>query len=422
MTNKVLDVRLNGDLVGHLEQGATGHLSFTYEGNASRALSVSLPLQEESHSHDRCEAYFGGLLPESEFARKAIAKRYGANANSTFSLLRAIGYDCAGAVSLHLPTEPTPAQASFTPEGQLLSESELAAHIRELPRKPLFSGVDGLRLSLAGAQDKAAVCLLNDQLALPAGGTPTTHILKPAITSVGDTVINEFICMRLARSVGLTVPHVEMRTAEEIPYLLVERYDRAFTPEERIYRIHQEDFCQALGVRATMKYQADGGPSLETCFALTMQLTVPAVARMELLRLLAFNVLIGNCDAHAKNYSLIHHADGRLALAPAYDLLCTRYYAGTNQKMAMKIAGYYESDRLYGRHWQRFCKGVGVSYPMLRTMLRDMGDALQEAIERELETMHDAEAIRLMRFISGHAADIVDRVHVSTGQNISSGA
>ncbi|HEY9899810.1 MAG TPA: type II toxin-antitoxin system HipA family toxin [Pantanalinema sp.] len=411
MLSRCLSVRLNGIPQAILEQDEHGKLRLTYLPEATRALSLNLPLREAPYESDACEAFFGGLLPESEQARKAIARRYGINANNSFSLLRAIGYDCAGAVSLHAPDEPIRSAESFLLDGRVLSQAELARHIRELPEKPLFTGIDGLRLSLAGTQDKAAVCIIDGEVALPHHGTPTTHILKPAVSASVDSVRNEFICMKLAALIGLEAPSVEIRSAEEIPYLLIARYDRTFLPNGHIARIHQEDFCQALGRSSLRKYQAEGGPGLKDCFALMQRTSQPALSITRLLRHLIFNVLIGNWDAHAKNYSLLHQPNGRIALAPVYDVLCTRIYPDFIDRMAMKIGGYYEVDQLIERRWRSFCDEVGIGFNLLSKTLMDTHAALQQAIQHGFPDLDDPRSRQILAFIGRHATDVLRRFH-----------
>lgn len=308
MKNKQLSVRLHGEPLGILEQTLSGKMRFTYDSSASQAISVGMPIQTESYDDLRCEAYFGGLLPESEDARKAIAKRFGISYSNSFALLKAIGYDCAGAISMYEVDDQISPQRNFPLEGKIVSENELYDHIKALPENPLFIDFEGLRLSLAGVQDKAAVCIINNQIALPDHGCPTTHILKPAIKRFEGIIENEYLCLKIASHIGLPVPSVEIRQVKDIQYLLIKRYDRKIE-NNQVERIHQEDFCQALGIVSSRKYQNEGGPGFKECFDLLNNATQPAIDRNFLISAVIFNYLICNMDAHGKifPYSIIPH-------------------------------------------------------------------------------------------------------------------
>ncbi len=432
---KTLSVRLYGKPIGLLEQTPTGKMQFSYLPEAilseeGRVLSLGMPLRAEPYDEVRTEAYFGGLLPESEMARKAIGKRHGVSHHNSFALLRAIGYDCAGAVSLHAPSESvensedsenTTLGQSFPLSGKVLAEESLYLHIQELPQKPLFLGVEGLRLSLAGAQDKAAICLVDNEIALSQDGCPTTHILKPVIQGFDGIVHNEYVCLKLAKHVGLKVPNVEIRWAKDLPYLLIERYDRVIervsqgaNRENRVQRIHQEDFCQALGIISADKYQKEGGPDFKACFDLLRQTAQPVKDRNTLAALMVFNYLIGNMDAHGKNYSLLHSPTQGIAIAPAYDLICTRVYPALAIKMAMKIGGYYEPDQILRRHWERQCKEVGYSFPALRDLIHKQAATILEAMHTEKSQMQANDLAHpvleeMTRFLEKHIAQTLKR-------------
>jgi serine/threonine-protein kinase HipA len=281
---------------------------------------------------------------------------------------------------------PSKASNLFPLKGKILSDGELHEHIQELPKKPLFLGLEGLRLSLAGAQDKAAVCLIDNKIALPTNGCPTTHILKPEIKGYEGIVQNEYLCLKIAQRIGLTVPEVEIRWAQNIPYLLIERYDRLIE-KNKISRIHQEDFCQALGFVTAKKYQNDGGPSFQNCFNLLHDTSQPVKDRNALAKLIVFNYLIGNMDAHGKNFSLLHYDQNNVGIAPVYDVLCTRVYDNLAKNMAMKIGGYYEYDKIYPRHWERESKDIAYSYPALRELIYKQSANILEAAEIERTQM-----------------------------------
>lgn len=414
MADRRLSVRLYGKQVGLLSQDESGNMRFQYILETKMPLTLSMPLREEPYPHEVCEAYFGGLLPEGEPARFAIGKRFGINSNNTFSLLKVIGHDCAGAVSLHEPDEPE-AETDLLPlAGRVLEEKELAQHIRELPVKPLFIGLDGLRLSLAGVQDKAAVCLIEGEIALPQDGSPTTHILKPAIHLLDSTVQNEYLCLRMAKQLGFDVPAVEMRQAKGVPYLLIERYDREQVGD-KLRRIHQEDFCQALGITTTFKYQKEGGPGFQQCFELLKRTSQPAKARTRLAEMAVFNYLVGNTDAHGKNFSLLYRANGAIALAPFYDILCTQAYSKLTKRMAMDIGGEDQIFNIRAAHWERFSQAIGFTYPRIKAIIKDQTERLIGVAEAERDLLRGGDfdtrlLDKMILFLKGQVFDATKRL------------
>lgn len=402
-TNKQLSVRLNGMPVGVLEQDLSGKMRFRYLPDASQSISFSLPLSAEVFEHKICGAYFGGLLPESDRVRNLIAKKYNINPNNDFSLLKAIGHDCAGAVSFHDINDPFEKTGYTKLKGIPLSESRLSRYIKELPQKPLFLGAVNLRLSLAGVQDKGAVCVIDDKICLPAAGIPTTHILKPAISDFKDTIENEYLCLKAAKSIGIETPDVEIKHANDVKYLLIKRYDRENVQAGSIKRIHQEDFCQALGVVSAYKYQYEGGPSFKECFDLMTKVSMPALDRNKLAERAVFNFLIGNNDAHGKNFSILHYETGLTKLSPIYDVLCTQVYDLTD-RMAMKIGEYYEHPVIFSRHWERLCNEIGYSYSQFRKIIIRQAEKLPGALQNEIENL------KLSNLSYGIAEDIMRHV------------
>lgn len=407
MTIKQLSVRLLGEPVGELKQTPTGKMTFQYFPTAKQAVSLSLPLRERPYDHAACDAYFGGLLPESKTARQAIAKRFGISANNVFSLLRVIGYDCAGAISLHHPDDEVHLQRHFPFSGRKISDDELYLHIQSLPTKPLFMDVDDLRLSLAGVQDKAAVCLLANDILIPSAGCPTTHILKPDNPQFPNIIDNEFFCLTLAKKCGLRVPTVMIRHVNDRRFLLIERYDRIIEGDS-IARVHQEDFCQALGISSDIKYQNEGGPGFKECFELLNRTTQPAVNRQRLMQLLILNFLIGNMDAHGKNFSLLHQSQGIIELAPCYDIVNTLIYDGLSTKMAMKIGSKYHYNAVQERHWQQLCDAINYAFPPFKTLFQQLKSTLLEQTLIAKDVVIEAGMspeyyTKIVRFLTEHA-------------------
>lgn len=377
--SRILDAYLHEILAGQLIQDNSGVLSFVYDTayleQSNPALSISMPLRAEPYEKKVVHAFFSGLLPD-EIVRHRLAKYLGVSEKNSFSLLEAIGGECAGALSLFpLGEKPTPASID---DIEVLDDQSLKEILDLLKRRPLLAGDDGLRLSLAGAQDKIAVGMVDGKIALVRGNSPTTHILKPVIESIKDSVHNEVFCMRLASMVGIEVPKVEIRWLGDLSYFLVERYDREQVAVGKIKRLHQEDFCQALGVMPDLKYEREGGPNIAHCQDILDKYSVrPAADNLKFLERIIFNYLIGNADAHGKNFSLLYAGD-KPELAPAYDLLCTSVYEELSTKMAMKIGKKYKPEEVFIRNWHRLVPDTVASRKNLDRQLIKMSDACVE--------------------------------------------
>jgi serine/threonine-protein kinase HipA len=378
---RFLDVYMHGRLVGELRQDDGGVMSFQYrkdwiESSEAVPLSRSLPLRTERFRRKECRGFFAGVLPEQS-KRTLIARNLGVSEGNDFALPERIGGECAGAVQFLARGDTPSAQGNVYWE---LPERALAKLLRELPRRPLMAGEAGVRLSLAGAQDKLAVKLENGRILLPLEGSPSTHILKPAIEQFEDTVFNEALCMRLAERVGLRVAPVAVGRAQGIDYLLVERFDR-LVDGLGIRRLHQEDFCQALGIVPDQKYQREGGPSLKRCFALLREVSSrPVVDLAGLLDQVIFNLLVGNNDAHGKNFSLLYEREASTRLAPLYDAVCTVVYPDLSAEMAMKIGGEFQGERVDGKAFGALAKEAGLGGALVRQRAKELAEAVMEEL------------------------------------------
>ena len=378
--SRILNVWWDERLVGRLSQNRHGELGFVYvpewleAGDAAPALSVSLPKRTEPFSRRECGPFFSGLLPE-EGQRDAVARLLGVSRGNDFALLDRLGGDVAGAIQLQPPgASPPPLAPPVGARPQPLEPEKLAAVLDALPARPLLADEEGLRLSLAGAQSKLPVVLVNGEIALPVPGQATTHILKPPITRFPDTVENETFVMRLAGRIGLLAAPVEARAVHRRKFLLVERYDRA---SGAVRRIHQEDFCQALGIWPQRKYAGEGGPALRDCFALLRRVAArPAVDILKLLDAVIFNLIAGNADAHGKNFSLLH-ADAGTCLAPLYDLLTTVVYPELSPRLAMKIGKRATLEEMDSRAWESFAAGAGLGRPLVYRRVAEISAAVE---------------------------------------------
>jgi serine/threonine-protein kinase HipA len=317
--------------------------------------------------------FFAGLLPDAE-KRDLVALALGVSKRNDFALLSRLGGDCAGAITL-LPAEPR-ASTRLGEAHRLLGDEDIERILKELPRRPLLAGEKGVRLSLAGAQDKLPVLRVDGRLALPLDSTPSSHIMKGPIRHFEGTVQNEAFCLGLAASAGLRAISAVIEKAGRTEYLLVERYDRRRDNRGRLQRIHQEDFCQALGRPPELKYQSEGGPSLKDCFALVRRTSSrPVVDLAHLLDAVVFNLLIGNNDAHGKNFSLLYSAGGP-ELAPLYDLSCTAVYPELSEQLAMKVGDADRFKEVRSRHWEQLAKAAQLGPAQMKRRAITLAQAL----------------------------------------------
>jgi serine/threonine-protein kinase HipA len=382
-----LDVYLHGGRAGTLERRSQAKLSLAYSVDwiekGGGPISLSLPVRREAYGHDACAPFFEGLLPEGEFL-KAISRTLHVSARNPFQLLARIGGECAGAVSVGPVGGPVPGAKERPP--RWLGEEELGRLLDGLPDRPLLATIDeksGFRISLSGAQDKVGVLAQGRRIGIPQGNPPSTDILKAPIPGVADSVANEAFCMALAAHAGLEVARAEPRLAGVHEYLLVHRYDRSRdgTPDGRL---HQEDFCQALGLVPAVKYENEGGPSVADCARLIHRHSdAPARDIIAFLDALLFNFLIGNNDAHSKNYSLLLDGPGAIRMAPLYDLLSIAAIPGASRDLAMKYGGEKRPAYLRRRHLRRLGDALQVRPALVdrraRSTIERTGAAAEDA-------------------------------------------
>jgi serine/threonine-protein kinase HipA len=408
---RMLDVYLHEHLIGHLIQDDGGQMSFEYLDSrlaqpAAEVLSQSLPLRKERFPAKECRGFFGGILPE-ESKREIIARNLGISARNDYAMLEQIGGECAGAVTF-LPAGQKLPKRDF--HYRKLDVKELAGILRELPKRPLLAGEKGVRLSLAGAQDKVAVRFEGEEVSLPLGGAPSTHILKPTVERFAGVVSNEALCMTLAARMNLLAAKVETRKVEDIEYLRVERYDRKHVTIDGlpgVERLHQEDFCQAQNIVSELKYQKEGGPSFKQCFTLLRDVsTAPVLDLANLLDAAIFNYLIGNNDAHGKNFSLLY-PDKEIRLAPLYDAISTIYYPELNSDMAMRIGREYSSDKVTPKDFEQLARDAGLAKPLVRRRVPELATVAIETLEKMNITDKVSDQVAgLIRKRSVHAREI----------------
>lgn len=388
--------------VGAIQDHADG-ASFVYEPQwlqtrGAFPLSVLMPLSSKRVSPDVFVPWAANLLPEA-LQLKTVGRWLGIAPGDTIAILAEIGRDTAGALSIGKPGLVS--TGGWRP---IPGEAALERIIAELPSKPFLVGEEGVSMSLAGVQNKLGVAIdAEGRICIPHDGAPSTHILKPDSDRLFGGVQNEALCLTLARRIGLNVPHVTTGKAGKRTYLLVTRYDR-IEQGGRWRRLHQEDFCQALGKPPSAKYEANQtgikGPTLLDMFALTRNaMRAPDV--LALLDHVVFNVLACNTDAHAKNYSLMISGRG-FALAPIYDVMCAAAWEGITRNLAQKIAGKNRGEHLKRRHWLAFALECGLNGPRLVKRVEDLANrVLREvrAAAAEVDAMPAGTHVLMPKFV-----------------------
>ena len=360
-----LNVYFLENQVGILYLGPDG-FEFSYtkqwlENKNSFAVSQQLPLEDVSFVQ-AAQTYFSNLLPEGKI-RNILAKRLGISESNDYELLKRIGVDCAGALSL-LPAD----YKQKDKENLKVSLAEIYQKYKEQPIIQLGFQQEQVRLSLAGAQDKIALIYKaqeNDipRFEIPQSQEPSTHILKIPSKDYKNLVENEKFVTELAKLCDLPTAPQKMLGYAGTNFLLIERYDR-FQQKDKIVRLHQEDFCQSLGIGYQHKYQSEGGPSFKESFQLVENVSSDVIQDIELLlKWLIFNVAVGNCDNHGKNLSLLkEHEKNKWSLAPFYDFVCTRLYKTLSHQQAMSVGGEFDTGNLALKHWQKEMDGLNYKF------------------------------------------------------------
>jgi len=356
-----LNVWLNGRLVGTLRRAASGAIDFQYDPSwlaweHGFPISLSLPLREDRYIGDPVIAVFDNLLPDSDEIRRRVAAEFHADGIDAYSLLAAIGRECIGALQF-LPdgTQPGPVGAVA---GDPIDDGDIARRLSSLETAPLGLIEDeDFRISLAGMQEKMALLYWNDAWYVPHGSTPTTHILKPQIGRRGDidlsqSVENEHFCMRLLRALDMAAALTHITDFAGQRALVVERFDRRWTKDNRLLRLPQEDCCQALSVPPTRKYESDGGPGIVEILELLKGSDDPERDRSLFMKAQIAYWLMGATDGHAKNFSVFLYPGGGFRAAPLCDVMSTQplLAAGQLRRNQMRLAMSVGDNRHYRVH------------------------------------------------------------------------
>lgn len=399
---KRLEIVLDGAHAGQLLQDEHGRLSLVYDDDYRRrddatSLSLSMPLSRARYEHDTVDPFLRGLLPDSEAVLQRWGRRFGVSANSPFALISHVGEDVAGAVQF--VAEDRLAQAMSPGAVQPVDEAYIAERLRVLGENR--AAWDDVRapgqFSLAGAQSKFALYRSpTEQWGLPSGRMATTHIFKPSLPYLADQDVNEHLCLAAASKLGLRAAESEISQFGDRRAIVLRRYDRALRPDGEVVRIHQEDFCQALSVAPSRKYEReDGGPGVVAMAELMRRVQPPAAARLSaqhFAKAMAFNWAIYAPDGHAKNYSILLRGQEAIP-SPLYDISSVLPYPDSydlrTMAMAMSVNGKYQNNLITGVDWATLADKLAIDREQMagwvRAIATNAADAFQDAINDNAE-------------------------------------
>ena len=400
-----LKVYLNSRLVGRLRRQASGAIEFQYDPSwlsweNAFPVSLSLPMREDRYTGNPVIAVFDNLLPDSDAIRRRLAERVHADSSDAYGLLAKIGRDCVGALQL-LPDGVEPGPAG-TVEGRPVDEEYIARKIGNLTATPL--GVDEdeeFRISLAGAQEKTALLFWNNKWHVPHGTTPTTHILKPQIGMLPNgidlthSVENEYLCLKLTEAFGLHSAKIAIADFKDRRALVVERFDRRWTADNRLLRLPQEDCCQSLSVPPTRKYESDDGPGMGAILELLKGSDEPEADRRFFLKAQIVFWLLGAIDGHAKNFSVFLQPGGRFRLTPLYDVMSVQpaFDAGQLRRNQMKFAlavgdnRHYVIHEIMPRHFVQTAAKSGIPASVVQTIFDELLQAAEVTISKVMSDL-----------------------------------
>lgn len=403
INKRVLNILMNGMLIGKLEKNTNKGLSFTYDQQwlatpGARPISLSLPLVNQIFMGDIVYNFFDNLLPDNSQIRARIQAKFHITTNQPFDLLAQIGKDCVGAIQIIEGETP-----SFKNKinSKPLNEKEIASILRGYQHYPLGMTDDAaeFRISITGAQEKSAFLWHKQVWCRPAGETPTSHIFKLPIgfiqhqqIDLSDSCENEWLCSQITEAFGLPVAKCEILHFENVKVLAVERFDRRLSQDKTwLMRLPQEDMCQALGISPNLKYQADGGPGINAIMNLLLGSSNAREDRDTFFRSQVLFWLLAAIDGHAKNFSLFIKPEGKYRLTPLYDIISAYPLIANKQlqkqkiKMAMALKGennHYHWHNAQRRHFLKTAKSANYSVEKAEIILDEMLNQVDDVINK----------------------------------------
>lgn len=402
MIDLIVEIELSGlnCVVGKIIGNDYNDARFSYtvdylQMEGSRPISLSLPLQTEAFSVHATRNFFEGLLPEG-FIRKCVAKEVHAVTNDYLNILAVLGNECLGAIRI-VDNEAAIPVTSY----KLLQDAEIKALAQEGATESVQL-ITKSHLSLTGASGKVGLYYEPESKKwfFPEGNAPSTHIVKQSHIRLKKIVANEQLCMLTAKNLGIEIPesfivNVGSDNKEDILFA-TRRYDRKFDEDSAVlnglrvpYRLHQEDFAQALGIAASDKYEKNGVAYLKRSMNLLRFFSSDPIAdQLKLWDICIFDYLVGNTDNHIKNLSLLYSKDLKsIRLAPAYDIVSTMVYDSSTEDMAMSIGGIYNINDIDRKAFEREALNVGFGKNMALKHFDKMVAGFCDAIDKASFTL-----------------------------------
>ena len=406
--NETVSIFFEQFVVGKINVYDHGCLGFIYDPRwldtpDAFPLSITMPLGDYEFRDEKISPWLANLLPEDNLL-STIGAVLGVPKNDSLAILKQIGCDTAGAISIGESSNRTTRKYTTLQEfyGIHSEQEALNRHFKDLLFRPLLADEDGIRLSLAGGQEKTVLAAvdysdipfigfpkLEDRLAIPMHGAPSTIIVKPDKQGTEGFVENEAYCLTLAGLIDIPAARCAVIEAKDRIALAVLRYDRYVDEKGHIRRLHQEDFAQANGLPPSGKYEEGTVPGLTLQGLLSTCNYMPSGEELKLLDQIIYNILVGNTDAHAKNYSILISAKG-ISMAPIYDVLSAPFWVNAKKHHAQKISGERVIPREVDRHhWDQIAHDANLSSYQVRKRVRYLIDMMLQASQQAIQIVSD---------------------------------
>ena len=401
--NLTVKIEINGLFVtaGHIVGNSFKDAIFSYDesyisSSYAHAISLSLPLSEKNFDSESTKTFFDGLLPEG-FTRQCVAENIHASSDDYISILKDLGNECLGAIQI-IDEEKKSSKIGYTP---LIMEE-----IKELAKEGASKSAEIViksHLSLTGASGKVGLYYDNSgNWYKPQGQAPSTHIVKQSHIRYKNIVINEQLCLLAAQKLGIEIPESFIlqtqkgKESDENILFATKRFDRKFDSDSKLigghkvpYRLHQEDFAQALGIKSSDKYEKAGEDYLKKMFDLIQKYSSnPIEDILKLWKRVVFNFLIGNTDNHIKNSSLLYNKDlSSIRLAPFYDVICTRIYETSTNEMSVSINGKFDINQVTKDDLEQEAKKCGLGRKIAMKIYEEQYGNIKKALLESAEEL-----------------------------------